>query len=357
MANAKKSKKTTLKTQDNKFNVTVSNKFTTWLKSHKASLAVTTYQVGKIIFFGINEQDKLWVYNRNVGKCLGLIENDAGFWVSSDTQLYRYKNILREGVKTPDGCDAYYAPRHSFFTGNLDIHDLGIDKDDGLIFINTGFNCLARPSREYSFEPIWSPPFIKGIVGEDRCHLNGLAMVDGKPGFVTAVSASDTFEGWREHRETGGVVVDVNTNEIICTELSMPHSPRWYKGRLWLHNSGKGEFGYVDLKSGKFEPVVFCPGYLRGLTFIGEYAIIGLSMPRDNKTFAGLPLDGELSSRKQEALCGLYVINLKSGKIMHSLVMEGLVSELYDVAVLPDVIQPKLLGPTSPEIKQTVSVK
>lgn len=342
--------------QDEKFSVNASSGFVGWLKSQKASLAITTYQVGKIIFFGVDAHDKLWVYNRNIGKCLGFIANQNGFWASSDTQLYRYENVLKKGTKTPDGCDAYYAPRHSYFTGNLDIHDLGIDKDDGLVFINTGFNCLARPSRAYSFEPIWSPPFTKALVGEDRCHLNGLAMVDGKPGFVTAVSTSNTFEGWRDHREDGGVVVDVSLNEIVCSGLSMPHSPRWYDGRLWVHNSGKGEFGFVDIKSGKFEPIAFCPGYLRGLSFINDYAIVGLSLPRDNKTFSGLPLDDALRSRKQDAVCGLYVIDIKAGKIVQSLKMDGLVSELYDVSVLSNISQPKLIGPTSPEIKQTIAM-
>ncbi len=49
----------------------------------------------------------------------------------------------------------------------------------------------------------------------------------------------------------------------------MPHSPRVYRGKLWLLNAGTDYFGSIDLASGKFEPLTFCPGFLRGLAFAG----------------------------------------------------------------------------------------
>jgi uncharacterized protein (TIGR03032 family) len=136
----------------------------------------------------------------------------------------------------------------------------------------------------------------------------------------------------------------------------MPHSPRWYRDRLWLHNSGTGEFGTVDVGSGKFQPLAFCPGYLRGLSFIGRYAVAGLSRPRENKTFTGLALDDQLANRRMDARCGLYVIDLDTGGIAHSVTIEGVVSELYDVVVLPGRLQPAAIGPTSPETKNYISV-
>ena len=150
---------------------------------------------------------------------------------------------------------------------------------------------------------------------EDRCHLNGLALRDGKARYVTAVSRSDVVDGWRDRRTAGGCVIDVTTGDVVAEGLSMPHSPRWYRDRLWVLNSGKGEFGWVDLAAGRFEPIAFCPGYLRGLAFAGDYAIVSLSQPRHDKTFGGLALDGELARRNADAQCGLQIIDLKTGDV------------------------------------------
>lgn len=343
-------------TPEPKFAVDMSRGFTAWLAAQNASLAITTYQVGKIIFFGVDGEANFWSFNRNIGRCLGMaMDPDAqGFWVSSDVQFYRFENILKGDEAGPAGSDAYYAPRMSYFTGDLDIHDVGIGRDGQPVFVNTLFNCLAKPSIASSFEPVWTPSFISRLAAEDRCHLNGLAMKDGEPAFVSAVSETDVFSSWRQHRNDGGVIIDVKTNEVICRGLSMPHSPRWHDGKLWVHNSGCGEFGYVDMDKGEFVPVSFCPGYLRGLSFMNGYAVVGLSLPRDNKTFSGLELDDRLREKKVSPVAGLYFIDLKTGDIAHSINFEGIVTELYDVAVLPSIKQPSAIGPTSEEVKRTL---
>ena len=338
------------------FAVNISRGFVAWLNQHKASLAVTTYQVGKLFLFGVQPDGKLWVFNRNIGRCLGLALSGDDLWVTADTQIFRLVDALEKGQCSSEGYDALYVPQASYFTGDVDAHDLAVMADGQLVFVNTLFNCLATISATHSFVPLWRPPFISRLAAEDRCHLNGLALRDGKPGYVTAVAKSDTFDGWRDQRQDGGIVIDVKTGEIVCEGLSMPHSPRWHDGRLWLHNSGTGEFGWVDLESKRFNPVAFVPGYLRGLSFIGNFAVMGLSKPRDNKTFSGLALDQQLSDRKMEPRCGLYIIDLSSGDTVHSLTMEGVVTELYDVAVIADKIQPAGLGPTSPELKRMISV-
>jgi len=137
----------------------------------------------------------------------------------------------------------------------------------------------------------------------------------------------------------------------------MPHSPRWHRDRLWLHNSGTGEFGHVDMETGRFVPVAFCPGYLRGLDFFdGTIAVVGLSLPRGNKTFSGLPISDRMDTTGIAPRRGLYFIDLQSGTIIHSMTFEGVVTELYDVVVLPGVRKPALIGPSSAELKRTLSV-
>ena len=195
------------------------------------------------------------------------------------------------------------------------------------------------------------------LAAEDRCHLNGLAMKDGRAAYVTAVGASDVVDGWRDHRAGGGIVMDVQSNQVVAGGLSMPHSPRWHQGKLWLCNSGTGEFGHIELDTGRFVPLTFCAGYMRGLYFYGDYALIGLSKPRRNRTFSGLALDENLKSRKAEARCGVQVIDLRTGDAVHWLRIEGVVDELYDVITLPGVKRPMALGFKTDEINRVLSVE
>lgn len=280
---------------------------------------------------------------------------DQTLYVSSLHQLWRFENSLEQG-QNYQGYDRLYVPQLGYTTGDLDIHDIALDGDGQINFINTLFSCLATVSETHSFIPLWQPKFISKLAAEDRCHLNGLAMDNGKPKYVTAVSQTDVNDGWRDHRESGGVVIDVESNEIVASGLSMPHSPRLYQNKLWLLDSGSGFFGTIDLKKGKFEPVTFCPGYARGLNFIGDYAVIGLSLCRENRTFSGLSLDENLKQRKSKARCGLQVIDLKSGDAVHTLRIEGVVKELYDVAILPGVQRPMALGFKTEEINRMISV-
>lgn len=339
-----------------KFSADLTRGFLGWLIEMNTTLTVTTYQVGKVFFFGVTPEGALWVFNRNIGRCLGCAGDSEGVWIAADSKLHRFDNITRNDPDALKGADALFAPRVSYVTGDLDIHDVGIDAEGAPVFVNTAFNCLARPSLKASFEPVWRPPFISRLAGEDRCHLNGLAMRKGRPAFVTAIAETDTFDAWRQGRSEGGIVIDVESGEVVCRGLSMPHSPRWHEGRLYLLNSGSGEFGYVDPRTGNFEPVAFCPGYLRGLSFIGGYAVVGLSKPRDNKTFSGLPLDDALCSRKIESKCGIYVIDLKSGDIAHSMVFEGIITELYDVVAIEGIRQPRMLGLNDERLARTISL-
>lgn len=181
---------------------------------------------------------------------IGMDPRTQALWVASLYQIWRFEDALENGQKH-QGYDRVYVPQVGYTTGDVDAHDIAVDHK-GPVFVNTLFSCLARPSGRYSFEPFWHPPFISKLAAEDRCHLNGLAIRDQQPAYVTSVSQTDVNEGWREHRHAGGLVMDVQNNEIITGGLSMPHSPRWYQNRLWILNSGQGEFGYIDLKTGNF---------------------------------------------------------------------------------------------------------
>jgi len=317
----------------------------------KAAIAFTSYQSGILYFFGANARGP-HLHQSGMPKPMGLYFDDLGrLTVVDGAQILRLENALEAHERINDAFDACFVPRIIHVTGDLDAHDVGIDGNNRPIFVNTRFNCLATVSTRHSFEPVWKPSFISGLLDGDKCHLNGLAMAGGRPAYVTAVSRSDVIDGWRDRRANGGVVVDVQTGEIICEGLSMPHSPRVYREELWLLNSGTGDLGVVTRPAkgrGRFEPRVFCPGFVRGLAFHGKYAFVGLSKPR-YKRFEGLELDERLRKADAEPWCGVQIIDLDTGGCVDWLRIDGAVGELYDVAILPGFARPMALTPGSAE--------
>jgi len=332
-----------------------SRNFGDWLARENISLAFSTYQAGKVFLLGRKQDGQIYIYERTMQRCMGLCSTANGFWLSSQYQVWRFENALMPGEIHNDH-DKLYIPRVGYTTGDLDIHDIVVEDSGRVVFVNTMYGCLATFSDQHSFTPLWKPPFLSRISPEDRCHLNGLALENGACKYVTVVSKTDVADGWRNRRHHGGSVLEVPRGETIVSGLSMPHSPRVYGGELYIHNSGTGYFGKVNLEKGVFEPITFCPGYLRGLAFSGNYAIVGLSGPRKDKTFSGLQLDSELVKRNADAWCGLQVIELSTGNVIEWVRLNGMVTELYDVATLKDVIRPMVLGFKTTEIAQLVSM-
>lgn len=344
---------------DEKFVLTTSRHFPAWLAEQGIGIAFSTYQAGKLHLLGVQPDGRLSVFERTFPRSMGLGVSDDGrsLLLAMLNRIQRFDNVMPPGQANQDSYDAVYAPHANWVTGDIDAHDVGFGENGRPVFVNTLFSCLAEVSDSHSFRPIWKPGFISRLAPEDRCHLNGMAMANGEPRYVTAVSRSDVADGWRDHRRDGGIVIDVGDSAIICDGLSMPHSPRLHGGRLWLLNSGTGELGFVDQDSGRFEPIAFCPGYARGLAFVGDHAIVGLSLARENRTFSGLALEDGLAARTVAARCGLAIISLTSGDMTHWVRIEGVVRELYDVAVLPGVRRPSAIGFKTDEIDRVLSIE
>jgi len=330
------------------------------LTSLNISFAFTSYQSGLLYFIGRNKEGGINVHQAALPKPMGLChDGEHGLTMTGGFQIMRFANILEPDQKINDTFDACYVPRLVHVTGTLDAHDVGIGPAGNPIFVNTRYNCLATTSSRYSFETLWKPPFISDIVDEDRCHLNGMAMKNGKPKYVTAVSRSNTIDGWRDRRADGGIIMDVETNEIVCEGLSMPHSPRLHNGKLWVLNSGTGELGIVNLEEGDtdcFEPKVFCPGFLRGLSFHGNFAFVGLSKPR-YKRFEGLALDKKLKDADSEPWCGVQIIDLTTGTCVDWFRIDGKIGELFDLEVIAGYCTPMAVAPESPEAASLVTLK
>jgi uncharacterized protein (TIGR03032 family) len=325
-----------------------------YLGSQRIALAISSYQSGKFYLLGQNVDGGLLVHERFFRKAMGIcVAGKDTILLATLFQILKFRNVLDPEQQINNVFDACYVPREIFVTGEVDIHDIGQLADGRAVFVNTLYNCLATPSARHSFTPLWKPPFISKIIKEDRCHLNGLAMEDGVPRYVTAVSKSDTIDGWRDRRVDGGIVIDVLSGATVIGGLSMPHSPRIYRGRLWMLNSGTGELGWIErgasASDSKFHVLAFCPGLTRGLAFYGKYAFVGLSKPRYQR-FEGLALDRKLAETDSEPWCGVQVIDLDTGTCEHWFRIDGPVTELYDVGIVPGVVRPMVLGFASNEI-------
>jgi uncharacterized protein (TIGR03032 family) len=331
-----------------------SRQFTSWLEECDVSLAVSAYQSSSLMLVGRNATGKASVHRRSLPRCMGLAVVDGSLFVSSRVELWRFDNVMLNGSRRR-GYDRVYLPRICYITGDIDIHDMAVDRRGRLLFVSALYSCVATVSERYNFVPVWTPPFISRLAAEDRCHLNGLALVDGEPRYATSIAEVDVADGWRDHRRDGGCLIDVGDDRVIAHDLSMPHSPRVYRGVLYLHNSGTGEFGQVDPGSGVFTPIAFLPGYLRGLDFIDEYAVVGVSRPRHNREFLGLDLQERLAQKRASPRCGVYVIDLRSGDLVHWLQFEGVVHELFDVAVLRGCSRPMCIGFESDEVRRTLT--
>jgi uncharacterized protein (TIGR03032 family) len=339
------------------FTLTTSRGFTDWLAAMGGSLVFSTYQGGKIFFLGLRSDGTLSVFERSFPRPMGIaVSADAQtIYLATQVQLYRFDNALLPGERQGE-YDAVFLPNQTWITGDVDVHDVGIGTNGRPVFANTLFNCVAETADGHSFRALWHPPFISRIAAEDRCHLNGLAMENGQPRYVTCVSRSDVTDGWRDRRRDGGIVVDVADGRIVAEGLSMPHSPRLHDGRLWLLNSGTGELGWVDPQDGTFTAIAFCPGYARGLSFFGKYAVVGLSLARENRTFEGLTLHDSLVARDSEARCGLIVVDTATGDTIEWVRIEGVVDELFDVATLPGIRAATAVGILGPEIRRAISI-
>ena len=230
--------------------ISVSRGLAGWLEANALSLGFTSYQTGQLFLVGVLPNGSVSFNQQNFTRAMGLCRDGPRLWVGSLFQLWRLEEMLRSGEHANGSFDSCLVPRQAQVTGDIDIHEIGILADGRPVFVNTKYSCLATTDPVHSFRPIWRPSFISKLAAEDRCHLNGLAMKDGAPAYVSAVSRTDVLSGWRARREQGGVIVEVATGRIVTDQLSMPHSPRLDGERLYALDSGRGQLIVIDPQTG-----------------------------------------------------------------------------------------------------------
>lgn len=308
----------------------------------RASVLVSTYQSGRIIALRA-DGDRLNTHLRYFSNPMGLAFDGQRLSIGTSNEIWDYRNMPDVARRLhPEKHDACFIPRNMHVTGDIRVHEIAFDGAGELWVVNTRFSVLCTLHRDYSFMPRWRPPFVTALAAEDRCHLNGLCMVNGQPRFVTALGRTDGVEAWRADKTRGGIVMEVPSGEIVAQGLSMPHSPRWHDGRLWVLESAKGTVVTLDPATGRCDTVAELPGFTRGLAFCGHLAFVGLSQVRES-VFDGIPLGQRLLP--EQRCCGVWVIDTTSGATVGFVKFEGVVQEIFDVQMLSDIVYPDILEP------------
>ena len=323
------------------FSCTHSPQFPELLLQTGSSLAISTYQAGKVILISAIDEDQLVQLPRNFSRPMGMAVSEDRLAIAlsrSIVVLVRSSELGPSYPKQPGVYDSIYIPTANYFTGPVDMHDMSWG-DEGLWGVNTRFSCLALIDDTYSFRPEWVPSFITKLVGEDRCHLNGLAMEDGRPRYVTALGATDSAKEWRKDKVGGGIVIDVETDEIVLEGLAMPHSPRIYQDKLFLLLSATGELVCADPETGKYDVVAKMNGFVRGMCICGDYLFVAMSrLRKTSRAFRDLPIS------KESVQSGITIIYLPAGSVSAQLVYQSSCEEIYDIQMLADTRRPGMMG-------------
>jgi uncharacterized protein (TIGR03032 family) len=309
------------------FETVPSDGFVAWLDEVDVALAVT--HANKVVTLG-RHGDDLLVRAGRYDQVTALAAGDAGeLWLGLTSQLWRLENAV-PGGSDADGVDHRYVPRVGSMIGRALPVDIAVT-DQGVCIASAALSCLARPDPLQGLVPLWAPPFVRALTADVRCGLSGVAVRDGRPSAVTCHGATDAADAWRAARADGGVVVDVDSNEIVAHGLSVPQSPRWHDGHLWFVQSGTGTLGYLDGE--ELVEVVRVDGYVQALCFAGGHAVVGTSGSRWDELVAGLPVGERLAGRRP--LTGVFVVDLRRGEVVHEVRFDGTAREIADIVAIP----------------------
>ncbi len=310
------------------------------LRKLQSCLVVSTYQAGKLVILR-PDGDTINTHYRTFDRPMGIAADRERMALGTRAEIVEFRNMpaLASRLHAPARHDAVFLARRAHVTGAIDIHEMAWDNDGELWFVNTLFSCLCTLDDRSSFVPRWRPSFVSGYADEDRCHLNGLAMRDGVPRYVTALGESNTRQGWRENKRNGGLLIDCLENRVVARGLSMPHSPRWHDGKLWLLESGRGALITIDPVSGEKTDIARLPGFMRGLDFIGSVAFVGLSQLRETNAFTEIEITDENSERQS----GVWAVHIGTGNTIAFLKFTGGVQEIFAVQALVGTLCPEII--------------
>lgn len=349
------------------------------LKALNLSLAVTSYQCSRLITIRTQDGEHLDTRFTEFSQPMGICADEDRFTIGTANEVidFRRSDALLEAIKSgamdnTDGlskkvlekqqseleklleqrdkelvrvkrADALYLQRGTITTGMINIHDIAWG-DEGLWVVNSAFSCLSTLSPMHSFIARWKPEFISELGPEDRCHLNGMAMLDGRPRYVTTFNMENNRDSWSDGRIDYGTLIDIDTNELLVEGMILPHSPKCHDGFVYVCESGFGHVWKVDPKTKEKTLVVSLPGFTRGLYFYDQLMFVGTSRLRKRNNKNPIPL----RDLHEETQAGIWVINLATNQQIGHITFDGDIDQIYDVAILPNSTMPEFITKDNP---------
>jgi uncharacterized protein (TIGR03032 family) len=327
-----------------------------FLTKLNCSIAISTYQAGKLIFISPKNEESLVQLPRTFNKPMGIAydakNGKLGLACRNTIEIFKNsKELAYHYPRSPKKYDSLFFPRITYTTGHLDIHDLSFGSENEIYGVNTLFSCITKFDSDYNFTPYWKPKHISKLVGEDSCHLNGMVMLNGKPKYASSFNAGDSHQSWRENITKTGQIIDIDSDEVICKNLGMPHSPDIIDDKLLVLLSATGELIQIDPNNGKTTTIVKLDGFVRGMGYYNDYLFIGLSKLRKNSsTFAKL----DIADKANKA--GIVIVHLPTGAVCGNILYENSVDEIYDIHILPNIMRPNILNSQMEETYLGVSI-
>ena len=328
------------------FSSASTDSFLRFLQQEHLSIAVSSYDCHRVIVFRSigDEVDTLLVPAISVK---GIAATEDSLTFANITELVTYRRcdeVLATSARPElEGADALYLPRSVHVTGDINAHDLAWG-DAGLWLVNSRFNCLCTLDPMLGFKVRWQPFFKQTLDTASAGHLNGMAMHAGKPVFASCFAP--VADNWRERdgSRQDGAIIDVERNELILEGLFMPHSPRVHEGGLYVCNSGTGEVLRFDLRTRALRSVITLPCFTRGLRFYKHYMLVCCSQVRHSNAKS----NNTLFEHFEENVAGLYIVDLHTEQVVAYTEFLGDVSQLYDIALIPNTLTPFIPGLNDP---------
>jgi len=304
----------------------------------KAILAISTYRSGRILFARVDSGNEIkWlVLKREIPSGIAFDDRSLSIATIDEIETYSHEDIHYHfnTSKAKSGTELFTyfdtIPIKSYKTGKILCHEIYSSCPESIYFISTRYSAIGRLYREHITPCFWKPPFITEFIGEDLCHMNGLGVSNGQPEVISCLAGTNFTRGWRLFPANSGLLINIKTNKIICSGLTLPHSPRMVGESIYFLQSGLSCLSVLDTNTCDLQSITELPGFARGLAIIGKYAIIGISVIRNSNLWESLPVKVKYPTSIQS----IVIVDLVKGVIISTFVLPGEFYEIFDIQII-----------------------
>jgi uncharacterized protein (TIGR03032 family) len=193
--------KTKTQSQELQFEVHSSTTAVQFFLQHNISVLATAYKSNVVFCIGATKEDtkanpklppnRLSVfyssYNHPMAIALSQRSDVQEVWLATKSHLIRMCDAGPEYCDSGPSCGgggpftSTLVPRQLHAIGDQDVHGIYTQDINQPLFLSTSFCALCRldtEKPEQTTNVVWKPPFVSEIQPEDRCHFNGVCLME-----------------------------------------------------------------------------------------------------------------------------------------------------------------------------------